>query len=134
MSRRRSDRALQRAVAGLARLHPGDVEAILGALDPREKARIDRLVAGFSGAPGAEDEPAPEPIWTYEGVSPWLLDRIDPDARVGRPGGDFVLVTAASAEALRVAAAPFRTEGGGRSKRGATLLGRAIAFVSGTGA
>jgi hypothetical protein len=131
MSRRRSDRALKRAVADLARLHPDDVEAILGALDPHEKERIDRLVAGFSG-PAPESAPPEDPVWIYEGVSPWLLDRIDPDAKAGtRAGRDFVLMTPASAEALRAAAAPFRTEGGGREGRGATLLDRAMAFLAG---
>jgi hypothetical protein len=131
MSRRRSDRALKRAVADLARLHPDDVEAILGALDPREKARVDRLVAGFSG-PAPESVPPEDPVWVYEGVSPWLLDRIDPDAKTGaRPSRDFVLMTPASGEALRAAAAPFRSRSGGRDKRGATLVGRAIALLVG---
>lgn len=132
MSRRRSDRALKRAVADLARLHPDDVEAILGALEPHEKARIDRLVAGFSGpAAAGASEPEQEPVWTYDGVSPWLLDRIDPDARSGRAGRDFVLMTPASGEALRAAAAPFRTQGGPQSGRGATLVARAMAFLAG---
>ena len=132
MSRRRSDRALKRAVGDLARLHPDDVEAILGALEPHEKARIDRLVAGFSGtAAAAAGEPEQEPVWTYDGVSPWLLDRIDPDARSSRAGRDFVLMTPASGEALRAAAAPFRTQSGSQSGRGATLVARAMAFLAG---
>lgn len=132
MSRRRSDRALKRAVADLARLHPDDVEAILGALDPPEKARIERLVAGFPGGPAPASAPPEEAPWIYEGVSPWLLDRIDPDAKAGaRAARDFVLMTPASGEALRAAAAPFRARSAGRDGRGATLLDRAMAFLAG---
>lgn len=132
MSRRGRERLLRRAVADLARLHPDDVEAILGALDADEKARVETLVAGLAGGPPAADAPPREPVWTYEGISPWLLDRIDPDAKAGaRPGRDFVLMTPASAEALRAAAAPFRTEESGRGRGGATLLDRAMDFFSG---
>jgi hypothetical protein len=132
MSRRRRERVLKRAVADLARLHPDDVEAILGALDADEKARVDKLVAGLAGGPPAASAPPQEPVWTYEGVSLWLVDRIDPDARAGgRAGRDFVLMTPASADALRAAAAPFRTRDGGRGRPGATLLDRAIDFLSG---
>lgn len=134
MSRRRSERALVRAVADLARLHPDDVEAILGALDPHEKARIDRLAAGLSGRAAAEDEADEAPVWAYEGVSPWLLERIDPDAKPGARAArdrDFVLMTPAATEALRAAAAPFRSEAGGKGSRGATLLGRAMDFLAG---
>ena len=60
MSRRRRERALRRAVADLARLHPDDVEAILGALEPAEKARIEALAAGLAGGP------APEPAASGE--------------------------------------------------------------------
>lgn len=132
MSRRRSDRVLKRAVADLARLHPDDVEAILGALDPAEKVRIERLVAGFSGEPAAESAPPEEPVWIYEGVAPWLLDRIEPDAKAAtRAGRDFVLMTPASGEALRAAAAPFRIQSGGPNGRGASLVDRAMAFLGG---
>jgi hypothetical protein len=130
MPRREPDRALKRAVADLARLHPDDVEAILGALGPAEKARMERLVAGLP-APGPDEAPV-EPAWTYDGVSPWLLDRIDPDAKAGsRAGRDFVLMTPASGAALRAAALPFRTRHGGEDGRGATLLARLAAFLGG---
>ena len=132
MSRRGRERALKRAVADLARLHPDDVEAILGALDATEKTRVERLVAGFAGGPPPEPSPPDEPVWTYEGVSPWLLDRIDPEARSGaRPGRDFVLMTPASAEALRAAAMPLRTQVGAGGRRSATLIDKAMAFIAG---
>lgn len=132
MSRRRRERALRQVVADLARLHPDDVEAILGALEPAEKARIEALAAGLAGGPPREPAPPEEPTWSYEGVSPWLLDRIDPEGRSGaRPGRDFVLMTPASAEALRAAALPLRTEGGPGGKRGETLIDKAIAFLAG---
>jgi hypothetical protein len=128
MSPRRHERHLKRAVADLARLHPDDVTAILGALDADEKALVEQLVAGLAGGPPPPEEPA----WTYDGVSPWLLDRIDSEAKAGaRPGRDFVLMTPASAEALRAAAAPFRTREGGGGRTGATLLDRAIDFFGG---
>ncbi len=135
MSRRRRERALRRAVADLARLHPGDVEAILGALDAAEKARVEALVAGFAGGPPAEAPPPPppeEPVWTYEGLSPWLLDRIDPEGRSGtRTGRGFVLMTPASTEALQAAAMPLRSQAQSGDGRGATLIDKAMAFLAG---
>lgn len=99
----------------LGRLHPDDSEAILGALEPAERARIEALIAGFAGfrppkqaAMPAEEEKQ-EPEWVYESVSPWLLARIDPDhPQAGRGAREFVLMTEAGAAALRSAAEPFR--------------------------
>lgn len=123
MSRRPPDRALKRAVAGLARLHPDDVEAILGALDPAEKARVDSLVAGFAGVAAVENLPETQPLWAYESVSPWLLARIDPDdRRSARAGREFVLITDASREALREAAEPFRKQVTPASRNGIALV------------
>lgn len=123
MPRRRSDRALRRAVTGLARLHPDDVAAILAALDPAEKARVDALMAGFAGAPVTPEQAPAAPVFAYEGVSPWLLGRIDPDAAPAPgKGRDFVVMTEAAGEALREAAAPFRVAI--QANRGGTLLGR----------
>lgn len=117
MKRPPPDRALRRAVADLARLHPDDLAVILDALEPAEKARIDALVADFAGRPDAE------PVVTYEGVSPWLRVRIDPNAKGGRGKREFVLMTDAAREALVAAAEPFRAArpaaGPGRS-----LVGR----------
>jgi hypothetical protein len=127
MSRRPPDRALRRAVAGLARLHPDDVEAILGALAPAEKARVDALVAGFAGRDPAGEPPEAEPEWAYESVSPWLLARIDPeDRRSARAGREFVLITEASREALREAAAPFRKRVMPAARNGAALLDQVL--------
>ena len=112
-------------MAGLARLHPADVEAILGALDPAEKARVDALAAGFAGGAAAEDPAEAEPLWAYESVSPWLLARIDPDdRRNGRAGREFMLITDASREALRAAAEPFRKQVKPAARNGAALLDR----------
>jgi hypothetical protein len=124
MSRRPSDRALRRAVAGLARLHPDDAEAILAALDPAEKARVDALVSDFAGHGAAENPPEPQPEWAYESVSPWLLARIDPDdrRRSRQAGREFVLITDTSREALREAAAPFRRQVNPASRNGMALL------------
>lgn len=135
--RRGPDRALKRAAADLARLHPDDVEAILGALDREERNRLDRAIAGGSeivGPESGEPDTAPpqEPIWAYKGVSPWLVDRIDPDARSGgRPARDFVLMTEASREALRSASAPLRIQLEGKARPGPALLARAIQFLAG---
>src|SRR5438874_2364473 len=108
MSLRPHDRALRRAVAGLARLHAEDREAILGALDATEKVRVEALVAVFAGRAAAEQPPEAQPEWAYESVSPWLLARIDPDDRRGaRASREFVLMTDASRGALREAAEPF---------------------------
>jgi hypothetical protein len=109
-------------VAGLARLHPDDVEAILGALDPAEKARVDALVAGFAGRAVDDNPPETPPVWAYESVSPWLLARIDPDDRRGRVGREFVLVTDASRAALREAAEPFRKQVMPAARGGMALL------------
>lgn len=121
MPRRRPDRALRRAVADLARLHPDDLGMILDALEPAEKARIDALVAEFSArpAPRPAAEPEAEPVWAYEGVSPWLRARIDPNAKAGRASREFILMTDEARAALVAAAEPFRTQraasGPGRS-------------------
>jgi hypothetical protein len=130
MLRRRPDRALRRAVADLARLHPDDAGAVLGALDPEDKARIDALIAEFHGRPVPAPNPAQpaveaEPAWVYEGASPWLLLRIDPNAKVGRAGREFVLMTDAARDALGEAAAPFRTEAAGAA-HGRSLLDRLL--------
>jgi len=139
MPRRRSDRALRRAVTRLGRLHPDDAEAILGELEPGERARVDALIAGFAGrpppaqaAPAAEQE-AEEPRWVYESVSPWLLARIDPDdRRAGRSPPEFVLMTEAGSAALRAAAEPFRRPanpaGGGKAR---SLLDQAWRLFAG---
>lgn len=111
----RPDRALRRAVTDLARLHPEDLALILDALEPAEKARIDALIAGLGGRPAADDAAAPaaeaEPVWTYEGVSPWLRVRIDPNAPTRRKNAEFILMTDAARTALVAAAEPFRTAG-----------------------
>jgi hypothetical protein len=114
MPRLRPDRALKQAVTALARLHPDDLALILDALEPAEKARIDALIAGLGSG-----EPEAEPVWAYEGVSPWLRVRIDPSAKAGRASREFVLMTDEARSALVAAAAPFRTQrapaGPGRS-------------------
>lgn len=124
MSRRRPDRALLRAAAGLARLHPDDVEAILAALTSDERARLEALGASRAGQVPTEQPAEAEPEWTYESVSPWLLARIDPDdRRSGKAGREFVLMTDASRDALRAAAEPFRKQVGPAGRRsGAALL------------
>src|SRR5687768_10406850 len=124
--RPRPDRALKRAVADLARLHPDDVEAILGALDADERSRLDRIVAG-SPETREPERAAEEPAWIYEGISPWLRDRLEPEGK----GGTFALVTPASVQALRAAAEPFRKLVEGKERRGPTLLARAIALLAG---
>src|SRR5262245_50664998 len=123
MSRHGPERALRRAVAGLVRLHPDDVEAILGALDAAERARVDALVAGFAGRAPAAEPPQAAPEWAHESVAPWLLARLDPeDRRGGKAAREFVLVTEASREALRAAAEPFRRQVGPAGPRGGTPL------------
>jgi hypothetical protein len=117
MPRPRPDRALRRAVTALARLHPDDLSLILDALEPAEKARVDALIAQLGSPPPAKAES--EPVWTYEGVSPWLRVHIDPSARAGRANREFILMTDATRAALVTAAEPFRTQrapaGPGRS-------------------
>lgn len=119
MRRPPPDRALRRAVTELARLHPDDLSLILDALEPAEKARIDALIAELAGPGPGQTGGEPEPVWTYEGVSPWLRVRIDPNAKAGRASREFVLLTDAARAALVDAAAPFRTQrrpaGPGRS-------------------
>ena len=123
MPRPPAERALRRAVAGLARLHPDDVAAILGALDGPERARVDALVANFAGQAPVAAVPEPEPEWAYESVSPWLLARIDPESRRGgKAGREFVLITDASREALRAAAEPFRKQVTPAARKGMPLL------------
>ena len=120
----------------LARLHPDDVAAILGALDPAERARVDALVAAFAGQAPGTAAPEPEPEWAYESVSPWLLARIDPeDRRSGKAGREFILITDASREALRAAAEPFRKRVSPGSARPAmALLDQVWRLFSGAGA
>ena len=117
MQRPRPDRAVRRAVMDLARLHPDDLALILDALEPAEREKIDALIAEFGNKRAAEDNP--EPVWTYEGVSPWLRVRIDPSVKAGRASREFILMTDAACAALVTAAEPFRTQrapsGPGRS-------------------
>ena len=113
----RPDRTLRRAVMELARLHRDDLALILAALEPAEKQRIDALIAEVANPRPAQADP--EPVWAYEGVSPWLRVRIDPNAKAGRANREFVLMTEAARTALGAAAEPFRTQrvptGPGRS-------------------
>lgn len=132
MPRQAPDRALRRAATNLARLHPEDLAMILDSLSPHERARIDALIAGLGDKPEppAETAAPPPPAWTYEGVSPWLRTRLDPEAHTGRAGREFFLMTDAGRDALGAAALPFRTSvtpmGSGRS-----LLGRIWARLAG---
>jgi hypothetical protein len=94
---------------------------ILEALEPAEKARIDALIAGLDAPlPSAEEAP---PVWTYEGVSPWLRARIEPGANDKRGSREFILVTDAAHAALVEATAPFRTARAA-SGAGHSLAGR----------
>lgn len=123
---RQPDRPLRRAVMELARLHPEDLAMILDALEPPERARIDVLIGELGGGSATHGVPVPapdaEPVWTWQGVSPWLRVRIDPDARTGRSNPEFVLITDAARAALVAAAEPFRVSpdeaGQGRSLMG----------------
>lgn len=131
MPDRRPDRAFRRAVAELAALHRDDLGMVLDALAPAQRARIEALVAGHAEEPPAAVPEAPPPA-IYEGVSPWLLVRIDPGIKAGRAGREFVLMTDAAGEALRAAAEPFRRRDS-RSGRvaGRTLLDRAWRALAG---
>ena len=125
--RRRPDRALGRMIADLERFHPDDVEAILGALEPDERKTVERLVAGRGDGPAGPSNSAEAPAWRYEGVSPWLLERIEPAGK----SGSFVLMTPASAAALRAAAEPLRSPREPEADRGPTLLDRVVTMIGG---
>jgi hypothetical protein len=121
MPRPRPDRILRRALTDLARLHPEDLAMILDALEPAERARIERLTAELGERPTAAEAPEAEPVWTYEGVSPWLRVRIDPNAKAGRAHREFVLMTDAARTALVAAAEPCK------ARRTASGPGRSLA-------
>jgi hypothetical protein len=109
MRRPRPDRALGHALSALDRMHPEDRAIILDALEPAERAGIEDLVAELSGR--APRDRAPEDASpAYQGVSPWLRARLDPEAKPGRGSGEFFILTEATRKALEQAAEPFRVE------------------------
>lgn len=116
------DRDLSRAVTTLAGLHPDDLALILDALEPRERALIDVLI-GTSGRTDGQTVGEAEPVWSYEGVSPWLRVRIDPGAQKRGEKPEFILMTDAARAALVAAAAPFRTAAATPGP-GPSLMGR----------
>lgn len=132
MRRAGPERTLRRAVAGLSRFHPEDLAMILDALEPGERAEIDRLLAELSGRPipRQADEADPEPAWTYQGVSPWLRARMDLDGEPAKAGADFFLVTEAARSALLAAAQPFKVARSGCGE-GGSLVGRLWGKLSG---
>ena len=128
MSRHRPDRRLRRAIAGLARLHADDVESILGALEPRERARVDALLDAAAGRGAESDEHGRD----YKSVSPWLLARMDPAGRGRARERDQAAMTEAAREALKAAAEPFRAQSGLAGRRGRTLAGQTWRIFAGT--
>ena len=117
MSRRASDRALRRLVAGLATAGADDVASILGELDARQRSTVEAMLDELSGrspVSAAVPKPAPAPVargeWEIDGVSPWLA------ARLAGAGGDLAAapvdpfaLTPEALKALRAAAEPFRS-------------------------
>lgn len=127
MSRHRPDRLLRGAIAGLARLHADDVESILGALEPPERAKVDALLDAAAGRGAESDEQGRD----YKSVSPWLLARMDPPGRGGERERDQAAMTDAAREALKAAAEPFRAQPGGAGRRGRTLAEQAWRIFTG---
>ena len=82
MSLRGPDRALRRLVADIATASDDDILLILESLGPRDRARVEVLLAELGGdveAPSSLLERADLKIWS-EGLSPALLERL-----VGKP-------------------------------------------------
>jgi hypothetical protein len=120
MPSRPADRALRRLVADLASLAPDDVEAILGELEPGQRARTQALLAHYIGAsptlaaPSVDDDA--HRLAATPGLSPWLAARLlPPGADPGGPakvGGASLAATSArgamtprARDALRAAVA-----------------------------
>ena len=121
MTSRKPDRALRRLVAELASEREEDVEAVLALLDPWQCAAVQALLDDYSGAPAPPA--ADQPDWRIEGLSPWLLRRLE-----GEPPG---ATTAQGLELLRRCAASLRAEPAAATAwpRGQTLLGRVRAWL-----
>lgn len=111
---RPSDRALRRVVADLARAHPHDIEEIMARLDPPHQAKVRCMLGAYIGrelaepissiaeaAQRADAEPRQAPL--PEGLSPWLLARLQAGRSDGSaPGFD---ITVRASAALRASAA-----------------------------
>ena len=83
MSSLPSDRALRRLVAEIAMAGPDDIRAILDDLEPAQRVRVERMLAGLAG----ESEVRRTPVQTSidrpalpDGLSPALMHRLGRDA------------------------------------------------------
>ena len=73
------DRALRRAVAGLAQLHADDIAAVLGALGVKERKAVEALLREHATQ---FEMPSAAPLddrLTYDisKFSPWLVERLE---------------------------------------------------------
>lgn len=148
----RSDRALRRLVAELARATDEDIEAVLRGLDSHQRVKVAALLARYFGRPALEaplpDASNSDEIAELAGLSDWLIARLDRhqggEIPAGRAKGAQAknsavsfAITPAAMDALQAAAAalqPVRkppADMRGRTLMGqlhATLLGRAAAL------
>lgn len=115
MPQRRPDFALRKLIGELAALAPGEIDAVLADLDPRDRQRVVNLLDDFSGVnnPRAESDTRGAPP-VLSGLSPCLRSRFE------RGPEDTVTAAAWSAFTKAVEAVPFEPAstgevGGGRS-------------------
>jgi hypothetical protein len=108
----RSDRALRRLVAELARAHPDDVAAVLAELEPTPRERVQALIGAYLGqAPPEQVVETLEPQAAEAadalglGLSPWLARRVrGEEAPDGGRSADASRMTQTAQSALRAAA------------------------------
>jgi hypothetical protein len=88
-------------VADLATAAPEDVSAVLSALRPDQRAKVQELLEAYLGEPASETSaPARRNVEVEDlRLSPWVRARL----RAGGAGEGFAM-TSAAAEALRYAA------------------------------
>ena len=63
------ERALRREVARLAMLDPVDVAALLDALDPRHRERVERLLRELASPATDSEVPAAIPTWIDDRIA-----------------------------------------------------------------
>jgi hypothetical protein len=91
-----SEKALRRMVADLTALHPADISAVLGELDPGHRGVVEELLRDYTGfAENIADDFATKGYETSH-LSPWLRQKIE-----GKDGA----MTDHTRKALAVAAA-----------------------------
>lgn len=105
-----NDRNLRRLVAKLADARPEDVQDILASLDVRSRRIVQELLETYTGRTSLANPEAAEPPPSFDGLSPWLTQRIRNENATstlfdtGAANGGRADMTVGAAAALRACA------------------------------